>query len=1007
MAWYNASWLYRKKITVQQTQVDADLTDFPAYVDLATPNVLDAARADMRDVLFTSSDGSTKLDHELVKRRFLGGGAWSWFQNPRAIYFSGTNSRTYIGTIDSSGNLQVGQYDHSDGTVVWSQLTAALQTDDHNHPALVVRPSDSRLVAFYTKHNYDTTLRLKVSTNAEDATAWGTEVTSTYSGNITYANPIILPDDSSACYVFSRVFEATGDYRWAYKRTTDYSTFGSEVEFWDPGATQSYTHCVRNGNGRIDFFASDGHPSIEATTSLYHFYAEWVSGSLKWYNSAGTEQTLPMDTTKATLVYDGTTLKGWNHAIAIDGSGYPRVLFQKTVSTTGTYDHRCMHARWNGSSWTTPVEITPFGGYVYAEQPHYTGVACFDGADINKVYLGKQVSSIYEIQEWTTSDSGATWAKARDITSGSASGTQNLRPFSPAGHTGRLACLWVAGTYTTYLNYSMNAYCDPPLATEAYVEIPTVSGSADTDIYVYYGNSSAADQESATAAWNTGFKAVYHLEHLPAKSTLADSTSSGFTGTKKSFSEPTNAVAGGQTFDGADDYISLGTAINMAGWAEATVEALIKHDGTGAANEEHTFFSNWNTSNNVAALMGRIEPNTGATANRLEVFALRQTDTTVGGDCGSTVTPNQINYVALVYDATSLRGHVNSAEAATTFSSSGAALDAGASTTAYIGGTPHDVNDDFGGQIYEIRISNVARSVAWRKATSINLQTPATFYSFGAQETTLAGVAADVVSATGALTTQIPVAVASVSVATAAGALSTGIPLAVSATVQATAAGALATQITFSGAALVQALADGALSTGIPLLADALSQAAASGDLTGGSGLAGNAAAIAAAIGNLTTEISLQGAAVAQALAAGGLTVGAGLSGAAIGQATAAGEIITGIPLVGAAQAYASSDGNITTIISLAGAAVAVNAATGALTVSITMEGQALAQALASGQITALIKLDGAALAQAAATGALTDSVTYTASPSRTRTIPAEYRTRTIPAEYRTRVIAA
>ena len=293
MAWYNTSWLYRKKITVQQTQVDGDLTNFPVYVNLADSSILANARGDMRDVLFTSADGTTKLDHELVKRKQIGFGGWTWFNNPRAIYHNGTNERVFVGAVQDTGttaNLRVIQYDHATGAVTDTVLTPSVaDDDDHNNPALIVRPSDSKLVAFYANHNIDTSLRYKVSTNAEDATAWGTENTTTHSGNCTYANPIILPDDANACYVFSRVAEGAGDYNWSYKRTADYSSWGSAVEIWDGGATQSYMHVVRNGNGRIDFIASDKHPDIEAGgTSLYHFYAEWVSGALKWYDSAGT-----------------------------------------------------------------------------------------------------------------------------------------------------------------------------------------------------------------------------------------------------------------------------------------------------------------------------------------------------------------------------------------------------------------------------------------------------------------------------------------------------------------------------------------------------------------------------------------------------------------------------------------------------------------------------------------------------------------------------------------------
>lgn len=704
-------------------------------VDLANSDVLASARADMRDVLFTSSDGTTKLSHELVKRRFLGVGGWTWFNSPRAIYFSGTYQRVYVGTIDGSGNLYVGQYNHSTGVYTHTLLTATLEVDDHDNPALVVRPSDSKLIALYSKHSTDATLRCKVSTNAEDATAWGAETTTTFSGNISYANPVILSDDSNACYVFTRVIESAGNYRWSYKRTVDFSTWGSEVEFWDPGATQSYCHCIKNGAGRIDFLASDANPQVDAGyNNLYHFYCEWVAGALVWYNSAGTSQTLPLDTSKATLVFDGTTAtnEGWDLQIDVDSNGYPRILYQQEVSTSGTHDWRLMFRRWNGSAWTTAVEITPLGGYLYAAATSYTGAACFDGVDIDKVYVGKEVSGVYEIQEWITSDSGATWSKSRDITTGSASGTQNYRPFSPKGHNGKLACLWSSGRYTTYIDYSVSTFCDPPLSTEAYVKVPSVDGIADTTIYCYYGNSSAADQESATGAWNSDFMGVYHLEARPSSLTLSDSTSNAKSGTKKALAEPSIAVVNAQRFDGVDDYVSIGTQINFAGLTEFTLEAIVNHDGSGAANEEHTVISCMPAGTTAAVLM-RIEPNTGATANRLEVFATKQTDTFVGGDTGATVTPSQINHVAQVYDATNIRGYVNGTVGGTTYATGGA-VDATASTELRIGHTPHDVNDGFTGSIYEVRISNVARSAAWLKATSVNLRTPSSFYTYGTEE---------------------------------------------------------------------------------------------------------------------------------------------------------------------------------------------------------------------------------------------------------------------------------
>ncbi|MCK5178485.1 MAG: DUF2341 domain-containing protein, partial [Candidatus Omnitrophica bacterium] len=65
-AWY-PSWLYRKKITIDHTKVDADLTDFPVLISFTDSDVGSHAKLNGDDLLFTSSDSSTKLAHEIEK----------------------------------------------------------------------------------------------------------------------------------------------------------------------------------------------------------------------------------------------------------------------------------------------------------------------------------------------------------------------------------------------------------------------------------------------------------------------------------------------------------------------------------------------------------------------------------------------------------------------------------------------------------------------------------------------------------------------------------------------------------------------------------------------------------------------------------------------------------------------------------------------------------------------------------------------------------------------------
>ncbi|MGE0289683.1 MAG: hypothetical protein AB7I42_25665 [Bradyrhizobium sp.] len=236
----------------------------------------------------------------------------------------------------------------------------------------------------------------------------------------------------------------------------------------------------------------------------------------------------------------------------------------------------------------------------------------------------------------------------------------------------------------------------------------------------------------------------------------------------------------------------------------------------------------------------------------------------------------------------------------------------------------------------------------------------------------LEGDAAGQSTATGALTTAIPLSGAAVSLVTAAGTITTEIKLAADAFSVVTGGGALSTQIPLSGAALAEAVAQAELTAQI------LMGGAASGEATG--------------TGDLTIEIRLAGDALAEATATGDLFNAAQLEGSATGEATAGGDLTTAIPLAGAALTVASAEGNLTTIIPLAGAAASVTSAQGDLITEIRLGAAAAATALAGGDLTAYIRLAGDAIAQAAATGAL-GAVVANPSPQRTLRMARENRT--------------
>ncbi len=110
--WYDTDWQFRKKITLDRTEVAANLTDFPVLINLTTDAELAAsAQNDGDDILFTSSDETTKISHEI---EFFDGGTGelvAWVKVPTVSASVDTDIYMYY------GNATVGS--QQDAVNVW------------------------------------------------------------------------------------------------------------------------------------------------------------------------------------------------------------------------------------------------------------------------------------------------------------------------------------------------------------------------------------------------------------------------------------------------------------------------------------------------------------------------------------------------------------------------------------------------------------------------------------------------------------------------------------------------------------------------------------------------------------------------------------------------------------------------------------------------------------------------------------------------------------------------
>ena len=71
--------------------------------------------------------------------------------------------------------------------------------------------------------------------------------------------------------------------------------------------------------------------------------------------------------------------------------------------------------------------------------------------------------------------------------------------------------LFTANDGTTKLSHEIESYDAVNETMAAWIKIPALSATANTDIYVYYDNSAAANQEDITNVWANGYVGVWHL----------------------------------------------------------------------------------------------------------------------------------------------------------------------------------------------------------------------------------------------------------------------------------------------------------------------------------------------------------------------------------------------------------------------------------------------------------------------------------------------------------------
>ena len=466
-------------------------------------------------------------------------GAWTWYNDPRALFHNGKLYFGYVRAGDSKTALSVFDLTTGTKTDLWSGVFT--QLDDHNNPALLVK-QDKTMLAVYSRHLSDQffAYRLSSSTNPVTAVDWGGELRIPASGaSMTYANPFQLSAESGKIFNFCRNqnFNPT-----VYTSTDGGSNWSAPQLFIQTGTggnVRPYVKYSSDYTNRIDFLYTDGHPR-DCSNSLYHIYYQGDA----FYRTDGTllknYASLPIlhdSGERGSVIYQWTNApqsdpnqwiqdgRAWCWETASQTNGAPVCVFTVqrdlvTGPTQGTDDRiYYYYARWTGTSWQKRF-IAQAGRPIYAAENDYAGGICVDPKDPNVIYISSnagdpfnladttnvplRASERYELWRGVTTNGGLnfTWTQ---ITTNST--VDNFRPYVPRRNGGEQCVLWFRGTYAAYTSYSCSmvglfttAVPAPPAPKITYVD---ATSGASGNTAVAAGGTFAPPSNSATATdWN-------------------------------------------------------------------------------------------------------------------------------------------------------------------------------------------------------------------------------------------------------------------------------------------------------------------------------------------------------------------------------------------------------------------------------------------------------------------------------------------------------------------------
>ncbi|MFX1328600.1 MAG: DUF2341 domain-containing protein, partial [Promethearchaeota archaeon] len=264
----------------------------------------------------------------------------------------------------------------------------------------------------------------------------------------------------------------------------------------------------------------------------------------------------------------------------------------------------------------------------------------------------------------------------------------------------------------------------------AWVRIPSLSPIIDTNITMYYGNSTMNSQENPKGVWNVNYKGVWHLKEDPSASQIKDSTSNSYHGTSygsmTSNDQVKGQIGGSVKFDGLNDYINLGSDSGLRPYDSFTIEAWYSGIFNTTVDTRDPIYCNGFSYSNAIGIRVQAFHSPDSRRARITIGDGTSIDTVLSDN---DIPDNAWTHLVCTYDGTTFKLYINGTKQ---IDQSIKNINYNANDAA-IGANLDASNQRYKGKIDELRVINTNFTSEWILTEYDNQFDPNSFYLVSAE----------------------------------------------------------------------------------------------------------------------------------------------------------------------------------------------------------------------------------------------------------------------------------